>query len=337
MSEQPVAIHVNRDSFAGRWVAWCEAHHLPWVAVDGLAPDIIQQLRGARAFLWHFSYGRPEDLLLAPAVLRAAESMGIPVFPNHNTHWTFDNKVSQKYALEAKGLPLVPTWVFTNRDQARAWAATCPLPLVTKLKRGSGAKNVRLLRTRDEVVQEINIAFGRGRRASGSPLNELHVVRKHRKIGDLPSFLRSLPERVERRRRLDRAMGREQGYVYFQAFVPGNTHDTRVNIIGRRAFAFTRGNRPGDFRASGSGELRYTDVPRKFIDVGYRVASALQTQSLAIDFLEGADGQPLIGEISYGYLASAVYDAPGHWEGDTWVPGHLAPEDAIIGDLLGLS
>ena len=39
-----------------------------------------------------------------------------------------------------------------------------------------------------------------------------------------------------------------RGYVYFQDFIPDNQFDTRVTVIGNRAFAFIRKVRPGDFR-----------------------------------------------------------------------------------------
>lgn len=54
-----------------------------------------------------------------------------------------------------------------------------------------------------------------------------------------------------------RMMGLTKKYVYFQDFIPGNDFDTRVTIIGDRAFGFTRNVRPGDFRASGSGNVGY--------------------------------------------------------------------------------
>lgn len=36
------------------------------------------------------------------------------------------------------------------------------------------------------------------------------------------------------------------------------TRDTRVTVIGHCAFGYRRYNRPGDFRASGSGRLTVT-------------------------------------------------------------------------------
>ena len=50
----------------------------------------------------------------------------------------------------------------------------------------------------------------------------------------------------------------QRSYILWQEFIPDNQRDFRVTIIGRRyAFVFWRNNRPGDFRASGSGLIDY--------------------------------------------------------------------------------
>jgi hypothetical protein len=134
-----------------------------------------------------------------------------------------------------------------------------------------------------------------------------------------------------------RDLPRERGYIYFQEFMPDNSFDIRVTVIGSRAFAFTRDNRPGDFRASGSGRLCYDlgRIDRRCVEIAFRVAQSLRSQSLAFDFLFNASREPVIGEISYCYMAKAVYDCPGHWDTNlTWHEGHLWPQDVILEDVM---
>ena len=52
----------------------------------------------------------------------SVEASGKKVFPDFNTVWHFDDKVGQKYLLEALDLPLVPTWVFYDKTEALQWA-----------------------------------------------------------------------------------------------------------------------------------------------------------------------------------------------------------------------
>ena len=118
--------------------------------------------------------------------------------------------------------------------------------------------------------------------------------------------------------------------------MPDNHFDIRVTVIGNRAFGFCRGNRPGDFRASGSGQLIYDSakIDMRCIQIAFDTARRLRTQSLAFDFLLNAKKEPVIGEISYCYMASAVHDCPGHWDSKlNWHPGNVWPQDAILDDL----
>jgi hypothetical protein len=117
----------------------------------------------------------------------------------------------------------------------------------------------------------------------------------------------------------------------------GNDFDTRVTIIGNRAFGAMRRNRPNDFRASGSGDCLFDPdrIDRRCIPIAFRVAEKLGTQSLACDFLFDANHEPRICEISYCSVASPVYDCQGYWDpGFGWHEGHFWPQDVILEDVL---
>ena len=139
-------------------------------------------------------------------------------------------------------------------------------------------------------------------------------------------------------------MGREKGYAYFQDFIPGNDFDTRVTVIGDRAFAFTRNVRPGDFRASASGDIVYDahGINQKCVEIAFGVTRKVGSQSMAFDFVLGENQQPLILEVSYAFgsgrnihIGQAVYSCPGYWDAKLiWHQGHVWPQDAILVDLL---
>jgi hypothetical protein len=106
-----LAIHPREGSFSEQWMAYCDEHTIPYRLVNCLDSDLIPQLASVDALLWHWHHQDPCAQLMARQVIMAAEAMGIAVFPNTPTCWHFDDKVAQKYLLEAVGAPLVPTYI----------------------------------------------------------------------------------------------------------------------------------------------------------------------------------------------------------------------------------
>src|SRR5215831_7076014 len=107
-----LAIHHHPGSFSDRWILYCTEHRIPFKLVNCFASDVIQQLADVDALLWHWGHADSRAQLMARQVISAAEALGLVVFPNSATCWHFDDKVAQKYLLEAVGAPLAPTNVF---------------------------------------------------------------------------------------------------------------------------------------------------------------------------------------------------------------------------------
>lgn len=130
---------------------------------------------------------------------------------------------------------------------------------------------------------------------------------------------------------------REKNCVLFQKFLPNNEYDTRVTIIGNRAFAFRRFNRKNDFRSSGSGLIDYelNKVDIVFIQLAFNISMKLCFQSMAYDFLWDENHNPALCEISYTYVDEAVYKCPGYWDVDlNWHEGNFWPQYFHLVDLL---
>ncbi|HEU4400588.1 MAG TPA: hypothetical protein VFT43_00650 [Candidatus Polarisedimenticolia bacterium] len=333
-----LALHNREGGFSNRWRAYCEEHDIPYRLVDCLASDILGQLAAVDGLLWHWVHQDAREQLVARHVIMAAEAMGLVVFPSTPTCWHFDDKVAQKYLLEAVGAPLAPTRVFYERAAALAWIEGASFPQVFKLRKGAGSGNVRLVRNVREARALVDRAFAEG----FQPVPAYHQdVRKRyraaRQRGDLLGAVKRMPRTLINIRQLNRELGRETGYVYFQDFIAGATFDTRVTVIGDRAFAFTRNVRPGDFRASGSGRISY-DLERinmQCVQIAFEVARKIGSQSLAFDFVLLEGRTPLIVEVSYCYDPKAVYNCAGHWDRRlSWHEGHVWPQDAILADLL---
>ena len=333
-----LAIHHREGGFSDRWIAYCESQGVPYKVVNCLDTDIIAQLSSSDALLWHWYHGDPREQLTARHIIMAAEAMGMKVFPNTMTCWHFDDKIAQKYLLEAIGAPLVPTYVFYDLSEALRWIDKVSFPKVFKLRRGAGSSNVKLAHNATEARALAERAFSSG--FSPIPHYGQDALRRYRAAktrGDLLNVVRRLPRAVATIRDNRRMMGREKGYVYFQDFIPNNTFDTRVTVIGDRAFAYTRNVRPSDFRASGSGDIVYDTerINRKCLEIAFEVTRKTRSQSMAFDFVVGEQQEPFILEVSYCYISQLVHSCPGYWDGRlNWYEGHVWPQDAILVDLL---
>ena len=333
-----LAIHHRPGSFSERWISYCESHQIPYALVNCLSTDIIQKLAASDGLLWHWNHQDQSSQLAARHVLTAAETLGLTVFPSTATGWHFDDKVAQKYLLEAVGAPLATTYVFYDLDEARRWIGQASFPKVFKLRKGAGSENVRLARSRKEAYVLAQQAFSAGFRAVPRYWNDAgRRYRATRSKQDWVGALKRLPSTLKNIRRLNQSIGPEKGYVYFQDFIADNQFDTRVTVIGERAFGFIRRVRPGDFRASGSGDIDYDPrmVDLRCVRIALDTAQKMGSQSAAFDFVQTPDNQPLIVEVSYCYGAEFVHNCPGHWDSQlNWCDGQVWPEEAIVVDLL---
>lgn len=134
-----------------------------------------------------------------------------------------------------------------------------------------------------------------------------------------------------------RIYGPEKGYVLFQEFLPGNSFDIRIIVIGGRAFAIKRFVRENDFRASGSGLIEYDrdSIDIRCVQIAFDVFNKLDAQCLAFDFVFDKNNMPLIVEINYGYAKEGYDPCPGYWDKDlNWVAGRFNSLHWIIDDII---
>jgi len=331
-----IGIHHNRGSASEKWILYCRRNSLPFKIVNCYESDIIEQLEDCYALLWHFHHNSIKDKLFAKQLLFSLEHAGKKVFPSFNTSWHFDDKVGQKYLLEAMGLPLVPSYIFYQESQALDWAKDTSYPKVFKLRNGAGSSNVRLVRNYRHALSLINRAFNKGFLPIDRWYRLREAIREFKWTSS--SFKRCLKGaiRVVVPMKYVRTQKKEKGYIYFQDFIPNNTFDMRVIVVGDKAFAAKRMVRKNDFRASGSGVFNFN---RQVINIdavrmAFEAVRKLKTQCLAFDFVFDERKQPLIVEISYAFCT--VYDhCDGYWNKDLeWINENFSPQELMIESVL---
>ncbi len=312
-----IAIHKKNNGFSLKWLEYCEKKGILTKVVNCYSSNIVKDLIDYDGLMWHIHQANPKEILFAKQLLYSLEMSGFSVFPDFRTCWHFDDKVGQKYLLEAAGAPVVPSYVFYNKEEAVDWCDSTDFPKVFKLRSGAGASNVKLAQDKNSAKKCINKAFGKGFRQYAPVSNLQERWRKYRLgktdgIDMIKAFARlGYPTEHEY------VAGRERGYVYFQDFVPGNDYDIRVNIIDGKASAVRRKVRENDFRASGSGLIDYdmSKIPVEALKISFDLADKLKLQSVAFDFVLDQD-KPLVIEMSYGFGFISTDFKAGYWDSD---------------------
>lgn len=332
-----IAIHHSQGSFSEQWIEYCKTHSIDYKVVNSYDNDIVSQVADCDVFMWHHHHGDYRDVLFAKQLLCSLQISGKAVFPDATTNWHFDDKVGQKYLFEAINAPLVPTFVFYNKEDAIKWVQAATFPKVFKLKGGAGAANVKLARTKNEAIKFINRAFSKGFAQFDRWGNFKERFNRWRNGDD--SFIGVLKgiARLFVSTDFSKLHSPEKGYVYFQEFIPNNEYDIRIVVINDKAFAIKRLCRKDDFRASGSGHIIYRkeEIDERCVLISFRVSNQMKSQSAAFDYVFDQQNKPLIVEVSYGFSMHGYDLCPGYWSSDMiWHEGTFNPQQWMIEDVI---
>lgn len=275
---------------------------LTYQLVDIDTDNWIAQLAGFDAVIWKPNHMGIESASYFKEKIYIIEKyLGKTVIPNFNTVWHFESKVAQKYLMEIFGIPTPRSVATFDYQDALAKLKDFSMPVVFKKSNGAASTNVRLIRSYDSAASIIRNIFCK--QAANQVKKE-----KGRFLGRFSMInLRAWFDRQH--------SGPNQPVAYWQEFIPNNPGDLRITVIGNRfAFGFWRKNRPNDFRASGSGRIDYdTPIPTAAIKYCISINDRLDFDSMAYDLLFCGDEFKVV-EMSYGYVDSAIYRAPGYYE-----------------------
>lgn len=298
--------------------------------------DWIRQIGEARLVIWKPPYMGPFfSGCVKEKIYFMEKFLGLTVVPDFATVWHFESKAAQTYLFDHLGVPTPRTMVSFDYDEAIELGRSVPLPIVAKRPYGAGSVNVDLVTSRRRLSFMIQKEF------CLALWNRAGAGKLRRAVSGLgkPWFWEFLRRRARREEQF--------GMIYLQEFVRDNPADLRITAIGDRfASGFWRNNRPGDFRASGSGRIDYEKpIPEDALRLCLDINRRLGFDSMAYDILF-RDGKMLVSEMSYGYSDVALHRVAGYWvlepggifrfvEGNTW-PQELWVEWALIKAEAGL-
>ena len=160
-----LAIHERPGSFSDRWITYCDDNNIKYKKVNCYSNDILNQLKDCEGLMWTWEIYDYRAKYFARQLIISAEKMGVKVFPNFNTCWHYEDKIGQKYLLEAVGAPLVPTYVFYDKEKAIQWIENAAFPKVFKLRCGASSNHVKLINNKNyykKMAEAVN-PYGDGK------------------------------------------------------------------------------------------------------------------------------------------------------------------------------
>jgi len=329
------AIHRKVDPELQVYRKILKHNNIPYVDLDSSNINFWESLNDITHFLYKWSHAH-SDHQIANAIIPVIQyHKSIKCFPNWETSWHYDDKIKQAYLLKENGFPVCDSFVFYHKEQALEWAKNVNLPVVFKLKSGSGSYNVLLIQSKRKIISLINRMFGKG--YNQDSIGFFYRIKTYNY--NLKKIFRYYGIKIR-----NRLIGRDahpfwsiqKHYSLFQKFMPNNTYDTRVQVTGKRAFAFVRYNRNNDFRASGSNNwsLDHSKIDMRFVKMALEISQKLGFQSMAYDFIYDENRNPAIIEISYCYGDYPEFST-GYWDENLmWHKGKYVPQYLELVDLL---
>lgn len=337
-----VGIHTDLDGKFCNWIRRFEIvlneNNINTIRLDINQEDFWEQVKNLDYFIFRFQ-NIDSHHQVARTILPIIENqLKIKVFPNQKTWWHFDDKIKETFLLQSSGFPIISSRVFFTKSEALNWLKTAKLPFVFKLKEGAGSRDVILVETQRQAKHIISKMFWKGMKSA----NIKHGKKAKQKNNSLKQNLKTTVKQILgyiNKNYDPRFWQIQKNYVYFQSFIPNNDFDTRVTIIGKRAFAFRRYNRKNDFRSSGSGLIDYdqTKINKEYIKLAFEITKHFDFQVMTYDFLSDECNNPQICEMGYTFLDEAVHNVPGFYNMDlSFNDGNYWPQVCILQDLLGI-
>lgn len=319
-----VAIHVNDSikkhstSWVDDWENYCKKQGINYKVVNCYKFDSVKQLKEFDCLLWYFDNYNATDMEFARTYIRIAENMGLKVFPNLDTTWFYDDKVSQYLLFESVSAPMPKSWRFFDKTSALDWAnKEAEYPIVAKLKSGSGSNNVKLIRNHRQAKRYVSKMFGKGfKNVPSIFLKAKSNIKSAKTLQTYLNRFKRIPEFLRTRKRAKR-LPRESGYVYFQEFIENDGYDLKVIVINDKLTFFARPVRKGDFRASGGGNISYDKnlINDKVVRSAFEIADKLSLQCVGFDYvIESNSDDPKIIEMSYNFSHKVAEDVGGYYD-----------------------
>ncbi len=326
-----------------KWREILVSNKIPCIRIDPNSITLLDDMKQCSHLMFQHTQG-DTDMLIYDALFNIAHNVfQIKCFPDFQTYWPYENKIKEYYLLKSHNLPVNDSKIFWNYENAYAHLKEAKLPVIVKLPKGAGSSNVIMINTLKDGKRIIGQVFNKGVKVhSLKNSSNLASVSKLGTYKFMKKWLKS--QLMETGLMEDKSDYPEwqiqKDAIIFQRFLPCNTFDTRVTVIGNRALAFRRFVRKNDFRASGSNILDFdhNKIDRRCVEISFEVSERLNFSTMAYDFIFDEKHNPLINEISYSFDDSILTKCPGYWDNELiWHSEQNWPQYYQLSDFLNIN
>ena len=268
----------NPDSHL-KWQTACELFGVNFVVVDILRADFIEYLQKLKPT---FCLAQPPGMVLLykrmfdERIFAIEKYLGLKVFPAYHEIVIHENKNALAYFLDSNNIPHPRTMVFYSQQDALDYIQNAQLPLVAKTTIGAAGSGVKVLTSRDQALNYVQVAFTKGiarrfgpNKKTGSPKSWLIKAIKSPKY-----FFAKLKEYKSRAKDL------QYGYIIIQEYIE-HDYEWRCVKIGESFFAYKK-LKIGD-KASGSKQFEYGEPPLELLDFARNLCQKYNFNFMAVD------------------------------------------------------
>ncbi|WP_250658240.1 ATP-grasp domain-containing protein [Alkalimarinus coralli] len=202
-----------------------------------------------------------------------AASRGAILIPSLELLRCHENKLFQELHKDRLGIATPKSWLLGSVEDIEYLINNgLQFPVIAKLPHGFGSSTVSKVDNIDELKKYANEHL-------------VPTIKPRKNIFKYKEAIKKYTDKYPMR----------TGSIVLQEFIPAQTHDWKVLVIGNKVFSLKRYTRKNDFRASGSGNFSGDETPPiELVDFAYGIKKKLNAPWVSLDIIESNNGYLVI-------------------------------------------
>jgi hypothetical protein len=215
------------------------------------------------------------------------------IYPSYEEILIYENKRMLTYWLMAEGIPHPRTRIFYDKTEAGNFAKNCSLPLVAKTAIGGGGSGIKIIKSKQILLEYINSAFSHKGivRRGGPNLRKGDLLKRlFKRLGNIPGSFQYFKKKYETAK-----IDPQRWFVIFQEYIKTD-FEWRAVRIGDSYFAHKKLKTWGEM-FSGTSEVSWDGPSEELLDFLKNVTDKRKFLCQAVDMFEPEPGKFLVNEM----------------------------------------